>query len=39
VEVTPSGEVVWEIEMTAPDGDPAGTYMVERVPPIVEELP
>jgi len=39
VEVTPSGEVVWEVVFTAEDGDPAGTYMVERVPAPVEELP
>jgi len=39
VEVTPSGEVVWQVEMASDDGGPAGTYMVERIEPLVEELP
>ncbi len=37
-EVTLDGDVVWEVTMTAMDGGPAGTYMLERIPALVEEL-
>jgi len=39
VEVTPSGEVVWRVEMRSKAGGPAGTYMVERIPPLAAGLP
>jgi len=36
-EVTPDGEVVWEIEGEL-DGEPAGSYMAERIPVLVGVL-
>jgi len=38
LEVTPEGEVVWEVWMGTPDGGLAGAYMAQRVPVLVGEI-
>jgi len=38
LEVTPSGEVVWEVWIGTPEGGLAGAYMAERVPVLVGTL-
>jgi len=37
-EVTPQGDIAWELWFSGTDGDLAAPYMAERIPMLVGEL-